>query len=254
MLIKNLLSLLLPLTLLAPCAAAAPDADFADSTSFISETSVPLSPAEARAFLTARDGDQRFAVIPAALIVMAGAKVWSVIVKNKPSASVATTYASAIPGFSFNWDDMQDWRKVTRTYRFAVDGPLQGRAVDIVYEVSFFHGSLPFPDKPGKKGHYLTNFTVKPLEINLKWGWKVSLDTAISDPMNIGTGAEPVAWLNADLKWRYTKPFNAKPKLGLTTMAVDGLGRLTAAGPGEIGMPPVPASDVTVEKRAVSWY
>lgn len=252
--IKKFLILILPLLLLTPCVpVSAGQQDLSDSTTLLSETSAPLSREEARAFFGVSKEDQRLPVVAAGLIIMAGAKVWNVIVNNRPSANLSTSYASAIPGFSFNWDDMQDWRKVTKTYRFSVDSSLQGRAVDIVYEVSFFHGSLPFPDKPGKKGHYITNFTVKPLDIALKWGWKVSLDTAMSDPMNIGTGAEPVAWLNADLKWRYTKPLNSKPKLGLTTMSVDGLGNLTGSGPGEIGMPPVPAGDTRETLPEVNW-
>jgi len=215
------------LCLLLP--AAAPAADLSPSTEIISESSSPLSEAEARAFFCGPEDDDRIIVIPAAIIIMAGAKVWSVIMDNRPSANLASAYASAIPGFQFNWDDLKDWRKVTKKYRFAIDTKLQGRAVDITYEVSFFHGAVPTPGTQGLNGRYIANFTVKPEDIKLKWGWKVSLEAAMSDPMNIGTAAEPVAWLNADLKWKYAKPLSTDPEIGMNTLSVDGLGKLLEA-------------------------
>jgi hypothetical protein len=192
-------------------------------------------------------------VVPAAVIIMAGAKVWNVIMDNRPSADLATAYASAIPSFSFNWDDLRDWSKVTKKYRFAVDTKLQGRAVDIVYEVSFFHGAIPSPGPQLRKGHYITNFTVKPETIALKWGWKVSMETSISDPMNVGTGAQPVAWLKADMKWRYAKPLEDKPAIGLESLSVDGLGRLSGYDTGPLSISPVLVEEGREAPPAVNW-
>ena len=253
MTIKNLSLIALALALLAPSAAPAfaADPDTKHRTELISETSVPLSAAEARAFFGGPAGNDRF-VITGALIVMAGAKVWSVIIKNRPSADLASAYASAIPGFAFNWDDLKDWRKVTRKYRFTTDNLLQGRAVDIVYEVSFFHGAVPTPGAAGRKGHYITNFTVKPLQTHLKWGWKVSLEVAMSDPMNVGTKEEPVAWLNADLKWQYAKPFTTDPEIGMNSLTVDGMGKLSETSYGDLDISALRAEE-TVETPAVKW-
>jgi hypothetical protein len=250
--LKRFYFLPLCLALLAPAAAAQPAEE--SSTELLSETSAPLTAAEARAFFAPDSGGSRVLAAPAIALVMAGAKVWNVILANRPSASLATAYASAIPGFSFNWDDLQDWRKVTRKYRFAVDAPLQGRAVDIVYEVSFFHGAISAPGTSLKKGSYIANFTVKPEAINLKWGWKVWLETAISDPMNVGTGAEPVAWLRADLKWRYTKPLRKKPVIGLDSLSVDGLGRLSELNTGGISVSPVLIEEGGDPAPEVRWH
>ncbi|OGR45021.1 MAG: hypothetical protein A2X35_06400 [Elusimicrobia bacterium GWA2_61_42] len=254
MLIKNLSFILLGFSLLTSAALpAAADQDTRQSTELIGETSAPLTAAEARAFFAGPAKDDRVLVVPAAMIVIAGAKVWKVIINNRPSADLATAYASAIPSFSFNWGDLQGWRKVTKKYRFAIDTKLQGRAVDIVYEVSFFHGAIPASKTPFREGHYITNFTVKPQSIDLKWGWKVSLETAISDPMNVGTGAAPVAWLKADLKWRYAKPLEDKPKIGLESLSVDGLGRLTEFNTGALSVSPVPVEESRELPPAVNW-
>ena len=244
------------LSLLAPLAAplAAAGLETAENTELLSETSAPLTKEEAQAFFPGVPyGDDRL-VVPAILIIMAGAKVWNVIMDNRPTADLDSAYASAIPGFDFNWADLKDWRKVTKKYRYTIDKKLQGRAVDITYEVAYFHGSVPTPGTEGLKGHYIANFTVKPLDINLKWGWKVGLEVSMSDPMNVGTAAEPVAWLNADLKWRYAKPLSTEPKLGLNSLSVDGLGTLSEISyKGFLPLPPAQAGEAQLQLPAVNW-
>ena len=253
--IKKLSFIALCLALLAPAVAPAAAAETAAGhrTELLSQTSVPLTEDEARAFFGLPDDDERVLVIPAAIIIMAGAKVWNVIMDNRPTADIASAYASAIPGFDFNWDDLAAWRKVTRRYRFTIDKKLQGRAVDIVYEVSFYHGAIPSPQNPALKGRYIANFTVKPLDIKLKWGWKVSLQAAMSNPMNIGTAEEPVAWLNADLTWRYAKPLSTDPEIGVNSLAVDGYGKLAEAAYGQLDISPVPVAEYREDAPALGW-
>lgn len=254
---KRLSLIALCLSLLAPSAApaAAAGIDTAERTELLSETSAPLTMKEAQAFFPGvPDDDGRFLVVPAVLIVMAGAKAWKVIMDNRPTADLASAYASAIPGFDFNWSSLKDWRKVSKKYRYTIDKKLQGRAVDITYEVAYYHGSIPTPGTEGLKGHYIANFTVKPLDINLKWGWKVGLEVSMSDPMNVGTAAEPVAWLNADLKWRYAKPLSTEPKLGLNSLSVDGLGTLSEISyKGLLSLPPPQAGEERLQLPAVAW-
>lgn len=253
MTLKKLLLSLLALALAAP-AAWAGSPDYSPTTTFLSETSVPLTRAEAAALFPGQGGDDdRIAVAPV-LIIMAGAKVWNVIVNGRPSADLASAYASAIPGFQFNWDDMADWKKVTRRYRFTMGNAVQGDdAVDIVYEASFYYGSLATPGAgPLRRGHYVANFVIKPLEIKMKWGWKVSLSVLMSNPMNIGTAEEPVALLEADLKWLFAKPFTNEPKIGMDTMSVDGLGNLTTSVAGGLELPRIEVDD-TAPAPAVAW-
>lgn len=252
--IKKLSLVTLCLALLAPSIpAAAADLDTSDRTELISETTSPLTEAEARAFFAGPGKDDRVIVIPAILIIMAGCKVWNVIMDNRPTADLASAYASAIPGFDFNWEDLKNWNKTTKKYRFTIDNKLQGRAVDILYEVSFFHGAIPAPESPVRKGHYIANFTVKPLDIKLKWGWKVALAAAMSDPMNVGTAAEPVAWLNADLNWQYAKPLSTEPKIHLNSITITGLGSLEISGEKAVNIPLAPAKDAQPEAAAVAW-
>lgn len=256
MIFKKTLLSLLALALALPAFAQPPeDAEFIQSTSLLSEVSQPLSRAEAEAFFNGPAKDQRIPVIAAGLIIMAGAKVWNVITNGRPSADLASAYASAIPGFQYNWDEAVGWKKVTRKYRFTMENAIQGRAVDIIYEVSFFHGPIPIPGaKPARNGHYIVNFVIKPEAIDLKWGWKVSLSALMSHPMNIGTSDEPVAMLGADLKWQYVKPFTSEPKIGINTLTVTGLGALEEQAFSDgLNISPVPMGPATVETPELRW-
>ncbi|MDD2805407.1 MAG: hypothetical protein PHV33_07615 [Elusimicrobiales bacterium] len=251
--LKTLSLALLALSLCAPAAWAGEPA-YEQRTVLLSETSAPLTREEAAALFPGPAGDDRIAIAPV-IIVMAGAKLWNVIVNGRPSADLASAYASAIPGFQFNWNDMADWKKVTRRYRFKMGNFIQGDdAVDIVYETTFFHGSLATPgSSPLRRGHYIANFVVKPETIKMKWGWKVSLSVLMSNPMNIGTAEEPTALLEADLKWLFAKPFSDEPKIGMETMSVDGLGNLVTSIDGALQLPPVRDDEPAAEIPAISW-
>lgn len=250
---KNIFLALLSLSLCAQ-AAWAGEPEHEQRTVLLSETSVPLTRAEAAALFPGPAGDDRIAIAPV-MIVMAGFKIWNVIVNGRPSADLASAYASAIPGFQFNWNDMADWKKVTRRYRFQIGNAVQGEdAVNIIYEASFFHGSLATPGtSPLKRGHYIANFVVKPVEIKIKWGWKVSLSVLMSNPMNIGTAEEPVALLETDLKWLFAKPFSDEPKIGMETMSVDGLGNLQTSIAGTMQLPPVRNEEPALETPVINW-
>lgn len=254
MTLTKLFLALLSLSLAAP-AAWAGEPEYAQRTVLLSETSSPMTRADAGAlFPGAPIDDDRIAIAPV-MIIMAGAKMWDVIVKGRPSADLASAYASAIPGFQFNWNDMADWKKVTRRYRFTMGNFVQGDdAVDIVYETSFYHGSLVTPGtSPVRKGHYIANFVVKPESIKMKWGWKVSLSVLMSNPMNIGTAEEPVALLETDLKWLFAKPFSDEPKIGMETMSVDGLGNLQTSIAGALQLPPVRTEGPAAEVPVINW-
>lgn len=224
-----------------------------ENTRLLSESSTPISRAEAAALIPGING-QKVIVVPAAMIIMAGVSAWKVITNNRPSADLNTSYASAIPGFDFNWDEMSSWKKTTREYRFTVDHWLQGRAVDITYEVTFYHGPVSMPGT-GKirKGHYIANLTVKPKTIDLEWGWKIGLNATMSHPMNIGTSEEPLAMLTADLRWQYSKPLSTSQEIGIHTISVDGLGLMKEQNYSELDIAPVAAGRSAGNLPAIKW-
>ena len=184
--------------------------------------------------------------LAAGALVNAGATAWGVISGGAPSGGSGSAFASAIPGFSFNWGNITGWKgpkeiiysyKVTNLYNIDV--------INVKYKVSFFYGGTEDggaasmtanafaqtssgrkpakePAKDETKGVYITNFTVQPVEINIMWGWKFDLSVKMSDPMNIGTKQHPVAYLQSDLNWILSTPLSTKG--GTWTYGVDGNG------------------------------
>ncbi|MCM2267092.1 MAG: hypothetical protein NDI60_04880 [Elusimicrobiales bacterium] len=207
-------------------------------------------------------------------IVNAGLSAWGVITSGAPSGSYSSAYASAIPGFSFNWGNMADWKGPKEmVYRYKVTNLMGIDVIDVKYKISFFYGGTE--DYSGKSqasnyisqatggavteeakgdgkihGRYITNFTVQPISVNIKWGWHFDLSVRMSDPMNIGTKMAPVAALQSSLNWIRKTPFATDG--GTFSYFVDGLGNFKDLSPdmraeGEVG--PVQIS----ETPTVSW-
>ena len=180
-------------------------------------------------------------------IVNAGMAAWNVINSGAPSGSYSSAYASAIPGFSFNWGNIAEWKGPKEmVYRYKVTNLMGIDVIDVKYKISFFYGGTE--DYSGKEagrldnyvaqatgganggetrdgkvhGRYITNFTVQPVSVNVKWGWKFDLAVKMSDPMNIGTKMNPVTALQASLHWIRSTPFATNG--GTLTYNVDGLG------------------------------
>lgn len=172
----------------------------------------------------------------AGAIVNGGVQAWNVINSGAPDASLSSSYASAIPGFSFNWANYSGWKKKEVVYTYTVTNLMQVDVIKIKYAVSFFYNgqNLTSASKPSTDpvsvlaqrnpvaGHYITNFTVRPLAMNVKWGWKFSLNVRMSDPMNIASSENPVAYLQSDLNYIVSTPFSTNG--AMWTYGADGLG------------------------------
>lgn len=167
-----------------------------------------------------------------AAIVNGGIEAWNVINSGSPDANLSSSYASAIPGFDFNWASYSGWKKKEVVYIYSVANLMQVDVINIKYAVSFYYngeGLSPADttessevQRNALKGHYITNFTVRPISTNIKWGWKFSLNVRMSDPMNAGTLYNPVAYMQADLNNIVSSPLSTRGSVW--TYAVNGLG------------------------------
>jgi len=203
--------------------------------------------------------------VAGAAIVNGGVQAWNVINSGKPDANLSSSYASAIPGFSFNWANYSGWKKKEVIYTYTITNLMQVDVIKIKYAVSYFYNGqdLSTESRVGTdpisamaqpksiKGHYITNFTVRPLTMNIKWGWKFSLNVRMSDPMNIATSDDPVAYLQADLNYIVSTPFSTNG--GIWTYGVDGLGKFTDQTVQEKEMTEKIAAPEQLELPAISW-
>lgn len=208
-------------------------------------------------------------------IVNAGMAAWSVINSGAPSAGYASAYASAIPGFGFNWGNVTGWKGPKEmVYRYKVTNLMGIDVIDVKYKISFYYGGTEdYSGKgrmddyvavatgnnvtPGERaddgkvhGRYITNFTVQPISVNVKWGWHFDLAVRMSDPMNIGTKMNPVAALQASLNWIRKTPFATDG--GTFTYSVDGLGNFKDLSPRSVDIGEIVPTQIS-ETPTVTW-
>lgn len=186
-------------------------------------------------------------VAAAGAIINGGATAWNIVNGGQASSHLNHTYASALPGWG-NWSNITGWRGPKKVVYEIKTTNLYGMTVlDVQYEVSFFYGGK---DQNGK-GQYITNFTAKATRFSIKWGFKYYMDIRISDPMNVGTPEDPLAYMQADVNWSFSSPI--KTERGFQTYAVRGDGMFrdispeTKSLPGELPGLPVPG------KVSVDW-
>ena len=161
-----------------------------------------------------------FKVVPAAgAIVNTGAAAWNVINSGQASSDLSHYYASAVPAMAFDWANYTGWKGPKEViYELKAENLYGITVLHLKYAVSFYYGGH---SKAGK-GQYITNFTVKPVKFDIKWGFKFLMDLEISDPMNVATPEDPLAYLQADVSWRLSSPI--KNERGFQTYAVYGNG------------------------------
>jgi len=156
-------------------------------------------------------------------------------------------------------------------YNYKVTNLMGVDVIDVKYKISFFYGGTE--DYSGETaravnaitqgagqtavkeekvhGRYITNFTVQPVSVNVKWGWHFELAVKMSDPMNIGTKMAPVAALQSSLNWIQSTPFSTNG--GTLTYNVDGLGNFTDLNQAEKELTGKIAPVQVPEVPSVSW-
>lgn len=168
-----------------------------------------------------------------ASIINLGEKILAIIEKNKPVIDVSVKYAAAVPDGVKHWTQLQGWsRPQTRRYAFSMKNLLGAKVVDVVYQVHWVYGG----NYQGK-GKFLTGVTIEPVSVWTVSGYKVSLSAEIPDSavVNVGTHEDPVAALQARLKW--TVHTSIKEIQQSALYYVEGTGEMT-----EIGSPFAKAS------------
>jgi hypothetical protein len=161
----------------------------------------------------------------AADIINTGLAAWKVIVDGKPSGTASSAYASALPpGVYMNWSGVSGWKGPKEyLYTYTVTNLMNIDVIKVKYKISFYYGGTE--SSGAVKGKYITNFTVKAMEVKVLWGWGFDMDVKMSHPMNIGSTKNPVAAMQSDINWSVSTPFSSDG--GTWSYSVDGSGRFT---------------------------
>ncbi|HNW43772.1 MAG TPA: hypothetical protein PKI19_04655 [Elusimicrobiales bacterium] len=168
-------------------------------------------------------------VAAATALINTGIAAWNVVSGGAPSGAAGSAYASAMPpAFYLDWSGVAQWKGPKEyVYTYTVTNLMNIDVIKIKYKISFYYaGTEDYKGrKPGPKdvtGKYITNFTVKAMEVNVKWGWHFNLDTKMSNPMNVGTTKKPIASLQADLQWTVSNMLSTNS--GIWSYTLDGNG------------------------------
>lgn len=188
--------------------------------------------------------------ITGAVIINGGLQAWGVINSAQPDGNANTGYANAMPNW-VDWYTIAGWKGPKEVvYSYTVTNLMNIDVIKVKYKISFYYGGASSdngsiadcliaagclggadtcPDIAAKcaaavngKGRYISNLKVTPLAVNILWGFKFDLDCLVSNPMNIGTLEDPLAYLQTDLMWSRSTPF--KKTRGVWTYAMDGNG------------------------------
>ncbi|HNT97066.1 MAG TPA: hypothetical protein PKK31_02230 [Elusimicrobiales bacterium] len=247
--LKTTLSAILLLSPLSFAGAQTPETDpayFTISDTVVNVREIEASEEPVNLVMPERQPATKVAPAAAGAIINGGAAAWNIVNGGQASSNLSHTYASAIPGWG-NWHNITGWRGPKKVVYELKSKNLYGITVlDLEYEVSFFYGGH---DQDGK-GKYITNFTAKATRFEIKWGFKYYMDIRISDPMNVGTPEDPLAYMQADVNWSFSSPI--KTQRGFQTYSVRGDGMFRDISPdadkmAEDLVPPAPPENVKVE-------
>ncbi|OGS12082.1 MAG: hypothetical protein A2234_07240 [Elusimicrobia bacterium RIFOXYA2_FULL_58_8] len=194
----------------------------------------------------------------ATALVNTGIAAWNVVSGGSPSGAASSAYASALPPAIFlNWSGVAQWKGPKEYfYSYTVTNLMNIDVIKVKYKISFFYGGTEdyAGRHPGPKdvtGKYITNFTVKAVSVNVKWGWHFNLDVKMSNPMNVGTTKKPVAALQSDLQWSVSNILSTNS--GIWSYTLDGNGNFRDLNAEEKSLTKAIPLVQPLETPAVSW-
>lgn len=133
-------------------------------------------------------------------IINIGKKIWAIIDANKPVVDIKTQYAVALPSGTVSAAQLAGWKPPRGTVYGLTAKNLYGqKVIDVRYQVLRQYGG-----QYHGHGRYLSGVTIQPLQVDVLWGYKFSLDATVGDTSitNAGTDAEPIAGMQPVVQWR----------------------------------------------------
>ena len=134
------------------------------------------------------------------VIVNIGKKVWAIIDANKPVVDIKTQYATGLPQGVTSAAQLAGWKPPRGViYGLTAKNSYGMQVLNVKWEVLRTYGGR-------YKGHgqFLSGVTIQPLQVDVLWGYKFSLDATVGDTSitNAGTDEEPIAGMQPVIQWR----------------------------------------------------
>jgi hypothetical protein len=142
-----------------------------------------------------RGGGEEIVIIDQ--IINLGQKIWAIIEKNHPVVNINYQYANALPAGVKSSSELEGFSDlVFRSYRMYGKNLFGVTVYDVTYTLVHRYGGSYLG-----KGRYLENVTVLPHNVEVAWGYKVSLDVNNVSVLNVGTKDKPVGAVTMGLEF-----------------------------------------------------
>lgn len=173
-------------------------------------------------------------------IINLGKTLWQIIEANKPVVDVTTAFASALPKGVNDADELAGWSApVATAYELSAKNLYGVQVVKLRYQVLRTAGGNYFGH-----GRYLTAVTVQPVDLDVAWGYRFSLDAQVPSVTNAGTRLDPVAGMLVTVDWKMQTPLRETDGAQSYYVRGDGLFQQVAQKPegggGALDIPPRP--------------
>lgn len=121
-------------------------------------------------------------------IINLGEKIWTIIEKNHPVVNINYQYANALPQGVKNSSELEGFSDlVFRSYRMYGKNLFGITVYDVTYTLVHRYGG-----SYNGKGRYLENVTVLPHNVEVAWGYTVTLNVNSVSVLNVGTKENPI--------------------------------------------------------------
>ena len=130
-------------------------------------------------------------------IVRIGKEVWKFIEDRKPVVDIKVDNVAAIPSGVKDWSKLENWRGPgSKDYLISATNLYGMEVIRLHYRVIWMWGG-----QYKKKGQYLKDVTIAPVDIQVTWGYNLNVVVSVSDVLNIGTNNDPIAGLRINFEY-----------------------------------------------------
>jgi hypothetical protein len=133
-----------------------------------------------------------------ASIVNLGKEIWAVVEANQPVVDISYDYATALPRGVTSAADLEGFSDLTSQSWRVWGENLYGMTVyDVTYTLVHQYGGAY-----QGKGRYLATVAVLPSNVDVLWGYKVSLNVTNVGALNVGSAEAPVGSVNLEMAFK----------------------------------------------------
>jgi hypothetical protein len=132
-------------------------------------------------------------------LINVGFRIWDLVKENRAQANASSFTASALPSAVPCWQDMHNWRRDQRTFDVSAKNIYGMETVRYRYAIIYYWGG-----KHQKRGEYLANVAVLPIEASAVFGYTLNSHTVVPMIQNVGSPQAPLAEMELRVNWTIT--------------------------------------------------